>query len=64
MELSIRQIFGIDAVEVFSWERVGKFCNAYGLYQGLAMDINIGCDFDKAADRKRCWEAVRRQAYN
>ena len=47
-------------MEVFSPERVGKLCKEYGLDQGLSMDIMSGYDFDKAADRKRSWEVVKR----
>ena len=53
-----RQPLGVDVMEMFSPERVGKLCKEYGLDQGSSMDIKSGYDFDKAEDRKRCWEAV------
>ena len=54
MELPKRQLLGVDVMEVFSPERVGKLCKEYGLDRGLAMDIKSGYDFDKADERKRC----------
>ena len=60
VELLNRQLLGVDVMEVFSPERVGKLCKEYGLDQGLAMDIKSGYDFDNADDRKRFWEAAIR----
>ena len=55
-----KQMLGVDVMEVFSPERVGKLCKEYGLDQGMAMDIKSGFDFDKSSDRAKCWEAVKR----
>ena len=46
VEVISRQLLGVDVMEIFSPERVGKLCKEYGLDQGSSMDI------------KRCWEAV------
>ena len=58
VEMLIRQLRGVDVMEIFSPERVGKLCKEYGLDQGSPMDIKSGYDFDMAENRKRCWEAV------
>ena len=50
----------MDIAEIFSPERVGEQCHRYGLCQGRAMDIKNGYDFDKAEDRDRCWEVIKR----
>ena len=57
VELFNRQLLGVDVIEIFSPERVGKQCKQYGFDHGSAMDILSGYDCDKAEDRKRCWEA-------
>ena len=41
-----KQMLGVDVMEVFSPERVGKLCKEHGLDQGLAMDVKSGYDFD------------------
>ena len=58
VEVMSRQLLGVDVMEIFSPERVGKLCKEYGLDKGSSMDIKSGYDFDKAEDRKRCWEAA------
>ena len=58
VEMMNRQLLGVDVMEIFIPERVGKLCKEYGLDQGSSMDIKSGYDLDKAEDRKRCWEAV------
>ena len=37
-----QQILGVDVMEMFSPERVGKLCKEFGLEQGMAMDIKNG----------------------
>ena len=53
-------VASVDVAEIFSPERVGKCCVAFGLEQGMAMDIKSGYDFDLAIDRARCWETIKR----
>ena len=55
-----RQILGVDVLEMFSPERVGKLCKEYGLEQGVAMDNKSDYDFNKTSDRNKCWEAIKR----
>ena len=42
MESLKGQMSGVDVMEVFSPERVGKLCEEYGLDQGKAMDFKSG----------------------
>ena len=52
MEQLNRELMGVDVMEVFSPERVGKFCKEHGLDQGKAMDLKRGYDFDKTSCRR------------
>ena len=61
MENLNEQLLSTDITEIFSPERVTAHCKKYGLSPGAAMDIKSGYDFDLAADRKRCWETIRRE---
>ena len=54
-----QQLMGVDVMEVFSPERVGKFCKRYGLDQGKAMNLKSGYDFDKTSERNKCWETIK-----
>ena len=60
MENLNKQLLSTDITEIFSPERVTAYCKKYGLASGAAMDAKSGYDFDLAADRKRCWESIRR----
>jgi hypothetical protein len=48
----------VDMSEIFSPKRVTAACKQVGLVPGEAMDIKSGYDFDKMADRQKCWDSV------
>ena len=56
-----KQLNSTDMAEMFSPERVTAVCKDYGLTPGAAMDIKNGYDFDKVADRNRCWATIIRE---
>ena len=45
---------GVDITEVYSPQRVVKYCSKYGLVPGDSFDIKTGWDLTKAGERKRC----------
>ena len=57
---SAGHLLDVDIMEVYSPERVATLCRTYGLPPGCSLDLTNGYDFDKAADRERAWEIIKR----
>ena len=57
---SAGHLLDVDIMEVYSPERVAKLCRNHGLTPGCSLDLTNGYDFDKAADRERAWEIIKR----
>ena len=47
-------------MEVYSPERVAKLCKKHVSTSGFSLDLTNGYGFDKAEDRERAWEIIRR----
>ena len=57
---SVGHLFDVDIMEVYSPERVAKLFWKHGPTLGCSLDQTNGYDFDKAEDRERAWEIIRR----
>ena len=55
-------ILGVDITEVYSPERVAKVAKRYGLVAGSSMDLTMGFDFTKEADRQLAWNRINQEA--
>jgi hypothetical protein len=60
MERLNAQLSSTDVCEIFSPLRVAGVCKEAGLTPGESMDIKSGDDFDKLADRTKCWDSIIR----
>ena len=60
MERLNAQLSSTDVCEIFSPLRVAGVCKEAGLTPGESMDIKSGYDFDKLADRTKCWDSIIR----
>ena len=50
---SVDHLLDVDIMEVYSPERVAKFCRKHGLTPGCSLDLTNVYDFDKVADRDK-----------
>ena len=57
---SVGHLLDVDITEVFSPEGVAKLCKKHVLTPGCSLVLTNGHDFNKAADRERAWEIIKR----
>ena len=53
-------LLDVHIMQVYSPESGAKLRRKHGLTLGCSLDLTNGYDFDKAEDREKAWEIVRR----
>ena len=55
-----KDLLKVDVMEVYSPERVTKLCEKHGLRPGCSLDLTNEYDFDKATDRQKACNILKR----